>query len=88
MDTITIYQMNERDLMSAMEKTLKNVFLSKFDNVLVTTATVADVNNVSERTIYRWIDDNKIRPTNPGSGKLLFRLSDAIREDLKYKHVG
>ena len=89
MNAITIYQLNEQDLDQILEKKLSKIqkesAFAKFYHKLVGTSTVCDILGVSNVTVCHYVKDKKLVPTNLGSGKHLFRLSEVLEADFKYK---
>jgi excisionase family DNA binding protein len=49
----------------------------------ITTPTVAEVLSVSTQTVLNMSKDGRIKPINPGSSKLRFRLSEVLEYKLK-----
>lgn len=51
----------------------------------ITTATVADILNISTRTVHNMTKDGRLVPLNPGSSKLLFSLAKILEYRLFHK---
>lgn len=60
------YKLNENDFREAIKKELSGLalqlFLNRFDNVLVGTKDIAKFHNVNERTVLNYIKDGLIVP--------------------------
>lgn len=85
----TVFQMTPKDLEEFFERKLARqntqAFISRFDNVLVGTQTVALIHSVNERTVLNYIKDGLVIPEEKISENdhHRFRLSYVLTLDFR-----
>ena len=85
METIITYNMNKSDLIEALHEVqsseIESKILNKFYNVLVGTNVVAEIHNVSEKTVLNYVNDGLIECEPRTGKKFQFRLSHVLKID-------
>jgi len=85
METVITYNVSKKELIEAMHEMqateIESKILNKFYNVIVGTSVVAEIHNVSEKTVLNYVSDGLIEH-EPRTGKnFKFRLSQVLRID-------
>ena len=83
-----VLQEEMTDIRKVLRAEITDVFFDRYKRIEVGTSTVAEICGVHPVTVTNWIKQKWLTPTNPGSSKYKFLLSDVLRKaNMKFENV-